>query len=200
MSFWKWSRTAANNATADGSINWAEGQAPSTASDSARAMMAAASKYRDDVAGAIATAGTGTAYTLSAYQVFDTLARRDFARARAAAADDMAHVLHSGGMGEDDIRAWKDALESSASADEARPPPARNSATTDPVCSLPQTKSRPAGIWSLLISGRRRTSPQPAGGRGERPARTGRKGIPPLPQRNERNRRFRDGTSHRPKA
>jgi hypothetical protein len=23
MSFWKWSRTAANNATADGSINWA---------------------------------------------------------------------------------------------------------------------------------------------------------------------------------
>ena len=58
MSFWKWSRTAANNATADGSINWAEGQAPSTVNDSARAMMAAASKYRDDVAGAIATAGT----------------------------------------------------------------------------------------------------------------------------------------------
>jgi len=24
MSFWKWSRTAANNATADGSVNWAE--------------------------------------------------------------------------------------------------------------------------------------------------------------------------------
>ena len=43
MSFWKWSRTAANNATADGSINWAEGQAPSTVNDSARAMMATAS-------------------------------------------------------------------------------------------------------------------------------------------------------------
>jgi microcystin-dependent protein len=77
MSFWKWSRTAANNATADGSINWAEGQAPSTVNDSARAMMAAASKYRDDVAGAIATAGTGTAYTLASYQVFDTLAHMD---------------------------------------------------------------------------------------------------------------------------
>jgi len=74
MSFWKWSRTAANNATADGSINWAEGQAPSTVNDSVRAMMAAASKYRDDVAGAIATAGSGTAYTLSSFQVFDTLA------------------------------------------------------------------------------------------------------------------------------
>ena len=77
MSFWKWSRTAASNATADGSINWAEGQAPSTVNDSARAMMAAASKYRDDVGGAIATAGTGTAYTLSSFQVFDTLAHMD---------------------------------------------------------------------------------------------------------------------------
>src|SRR6266536_4528152 len=77
MSFWKWSRTAASNATADGSINWAEGQAPSTVNDSARAMMAAASKYRDDVGGAIATAGTGAAYTLSSYQVFDTLAHMD---------------------------------------------------------------------------------------------------------------------------
>src|SRR5262245_56817891 len=74
MSFWKWSRTAASNATADGSINWAEGQAPSTVNDSARAMMAAASKYRDDAAGAIATARTGAAYTLASSQVFDTLA------------------------------------------------------------------------------------------------------------------------------
>src|SRR6516162_10578743 len=46
MSFWKWSRTAANHATADGSINWAEGQAPSTVNDSARAMMAAAANDR----------------------------------------------------------------------------------------------------------------------------------------------------------
>ena len=32
----------------------------------------------------------------------------------------MAHVPRSGGMSEDDIRAWKDALESSASADELK--------------------------------------------------------------------------------
>ncbi|WP_080426446.1 tail fiber domain-containing protein [Burkholderia ubonensis] len=41
MALWQWSITAANNATADPSINWQEGQAPSTVNDSARAMMAA---------------------------------------------------------------------------------------------------------------------------------------------------------------
>lgn len=35
-----WSTTAANNATGDSSINWAEGQLPSTVNNSARAMMA----------------------------------------------------------------------------------------------------------------------------------------------------------------
>ena len=54
MSFFRWSKTANNNANADGTINWAEGQAPSTVNDSARAMMAAAAKYRDDIAGVIA--------------------------------------------------------------------------------------------------------------------------------------------------
>ena len=49
-----------------------------------------------------------------------TPALGDVMRARDAAAGDMAHVLRSGGMGEDDIRAWKDALESSASADELK--------------------------------------------------------------------------------
>src|SRR5262245_21930402 len=91
MSFWKWSRTAANNATADGSINWAEGQAPSTVNDSARAMMAASSKYRDDAAGAIATAGTGSAYTLASFQVFDTLAHMDGAM--------IAFTPHAGNAG-----------------------------------------------------------------------------------------------------
>jgi microcystin-dependent protein len=37
-------------------------------------MMASAAAYRDDIAGAIATGGTSTAYTVTSYQVFDTLA------------------------------------------------------------------------------------------------------------------------------
>ncbi len=74
MTLYKWSQTASSDATADSTINWAEGQAPSSVNDSARAMMAATAKYRDDIAGAIVTRGTSTAYTVSSYQVFDTLA------------------------------------------------------------------------------------------------------------------------------
>lgn len=77
MSLFKWSRTAASDATADPSINWAEGMAPSGVNDSGRGMMAAVAKYRDDISGAIATGGTSTAYTVSSYQSFDTLAHLD---------------------------------------------------------------------------------------------------------------------------
>ena len=74
MTLYKWSQTASADATADSTINWAEGQAPSSINDSARAMMAATAKYRDDIAGAIVTGGTPTAYIVSSYEVFDTLA------------------------------------------------------------------------------------------------------------------------------
>jgi microcystin-dependent protein len=74
MSLYKWSQTAASNASADGTVNWGEGMAPSAVNDSARAMMAATAKYRDDIAGAIATGGSSTAYTVSSYQSFASLA------------------------------------------------------------------------------------------------------------------------------
>jgi len=74
LPFFNWSRTAANNATADSTVNWQEGQAPSSVNDSARAMMASTAAFRDDISGAIVTGGTSTAYTVSSYQVFDTLA------------------------------------------------------------------------------------------------------------------------------
>ena len=77
MTLYKWSQTASSDATADSTINWAEGQAPSSVNDSARAMMAATAKYRDDIAGAIVTVGHVHGYTVSSYQVFDTLAHLD---------------------------------------------------------------------------------------------------------------------------
>jgi len=74
MPLWSWSKTAASNATADATINWAEGQSPSSVNDSARAMMARTAEWRDDVSGVIATAGTPAAYTVASAQGFDTLA------------------------------------------------------------------------------------------------------------------------------
>lgn len=74
MTLYKWSQSASADAIADPTINWAEGQAPSSVNDSARAMMAATAKYRDDIAGAILTSGTSTAYALSSFQLFDSLA------------------------------------------------------------------------------------------------------------------------------
>ena len=74
MPWFLWSKTPSNNQGGDPNINWAEGQAPSTINNSARAMMAETAKYRDDVAGAIVTAGTSTAYTVSSNSQFDTLA------------------------------------------------------------------------------------------------------------------------------
>lgn len=75
MTLYKWSQTASADATADSTINWAEGQSPSSVNDSARAMMAAIAKYRDDVAGAIVTTGSSTAYAVNTYQVFQSFSQ-----------------------------------------------------------------------------------------------------------------------------
>lgn len=77
MTLYKWSQTPSANATADSTINWMEGQAPSSVNDSARSMMTAIAKYRDDVAGAIVTGGSNTSYTLSTFQLFQSLSKLD---------------------------------------------------------------------------------------------------------------------------
>ena len=69
-----WSKTAASNSSADSAVNWAEGQPPSSVNDSARGMMAATAKWRDDISGTITTGGTSTAYTVASNQSFSTLA------------------------------------------------------------------------------------------------------------------------------
>lgn len=69
---WQWSQTAANNATADASINWSEGMSPSSVNDSARAMMARLADWRDDMSGALATTGTATAYAVTTHQGFNS--------------------------------------------------------------------------------------------------------------------------------
>lgn len=71
-----WSRTAASNATADSSINWAEGQSPSSVNDSARAMMARIAEWRDDLGG-LTTSGSATAYSVSTNRGFASAAAMD---------------------------------------------------------------------------------------------------------------------------
>jgi len=61
-----WSTTAANNATADSDINWAEGQNPSTVNNSARMMMAKLAQFAKAMGvNPLVTGGTTTAYTVS---------------------------------------------------------------------------------------------------------------------------------------
>src|SRR5262245_9309127 len=74
MPLYLWSKTAANNAAADPTINYAEGMAPSAVNDSARAAMARTAEWRDDISGTITTGGSSTAYTVTSNQGFDTLA------------------------------------------------------------------------------------------------------------------------------
>lgn len=73
MPFWQWSKNAASNASADTTINWAEGMPPAAVNDSGRAMMARLAEYRDDTAGSLVTAGISTAYTVTSNEVFTSL-------------------------------------------------------------------------------------------------------------------------------
>jgi microcystin-dependent protein len=61
----QWSTTPASNASSDPNINWREGQPPSSINDSARSMMAQLAFWRDSFSGALTTAGTSSAYTLT---------------------------------------------------------------------------------------------------------------------------------------
>jgi len=67
-SIFAWSTTASDNDDADSTINWSEGQNPSTVNNSARALMARVSEFLSDITSAKTTAGTGAAYTVTATQ------------------------------------------------------------------------------------------------------------------------------------
>lgn len=74
MTFNRWSTTASSNSSSDSTINWAEGQAPSSVNDSARGMMAAMRKFGNDISGAtITSTGSANTYSVSTAQVFNSL-------------------------------------------------------------------------------------------------------------------------------
>ncbi|SOC40100.1 tail collar domain [Rhizobium subbaraonis] len=73
-SIFEWSRIAANNANADSSINWAEGQPPSTVNNSARVMMQRIKELLDDLGGVASATGTANGIAVSAPTPFSALA------------------------------------------------------------------------------------------------------------------------------
>jgi hypothetical protein len=100
----KWSKTASNNANADGGINWAEGMAPSAVNDSARAEMASMSMWRDDNNGSLAGALSTATYAVTSNQTFDALAAGDTIAFQLGADMPAAPLLNVDGLGAKPLR------------------------------------------------------------------------------------------------
>jgi hypothetical protein len=98
-SIYNWSTIAADNATADAAVNWAEGQAPSTVNNSARVMMQRVKEMLNDLGG-IATVGGGanslTLTAASAFTAYEDGLRVSF---RAVADNTAASTLNVNGIG-----------------------------------------------------------------------------------------------------
>lgn len=73
-SIYDWSTIAANNGNSDGSINWAEGQAPSTVNNSARVMMQRIKELLNDLGGATVAGGSANVLTVTASSSFTAYA------------------------------------------------------------------------------------------------------------------------------
>lgn len=106
MAVWDWSATAANNATADGAINWQEGQSAPSVNNSARGMMQRLRQFADDTGGAILTGSTATnAYTVTTSGTLAALRAGITLRIRANHTNTGAVTLNVDGLG---VKGWKD--------------------------------------------------------------------------------------------
>src|SRR4051812_27527546 len=88
-----WSTTAASNDSIDGSINWAEGQLPSTVNNSARATMAAVARFYKDNNGSLTSGGTANAQTVTINNTWTALANGEIIAFKAGATNTSATTL-----------------------------------------------------------------------------------------------------------
>lgn len=98
-SVWDWSTTAANNANSDGSINWAEGQPPSSVNNSARVMMARIKELLNDLGGISVATGTANAISVAASSAVTANANGIVVTFRAANTNGGATTLNVNSIG-----------------------------------------------------------------------------------------------------
>jgi hypothetical protein len=103
-----WSKTAASNSNSDSTINWAEGQLPSTVNGSARAEMAAIASWRDDINGSLTTAGSSNAYTVTTNIAFTSLATGLMIAFTANHTNTGAATLNANSLGAKALRSQED--------------------------------------------------------------------------------------------
>lgn len=103
-SIFDWSLTAANNANADSSINWQEGQDPSTVNNSARAMMTRVAQLLKDIGGTVAAGGTANVITVTSNSPITSYATGQIVGFKASATNSGAATLNVNGIGAKAIR------------------------------------------------------------------------------------------------
>lgn len=103
-SIYDWSTTAANNATADSGINWAEGQAPSTVNNSARQVMGRVAEFLDDIGGVVTEGGTANAITVTTNSAFTSYATGQLFSFKATADNTGATTISANAIGAKAVR------------------------------------------------------------------------------------------------
>ncbi|ASJ58997.1 tail fiber protein [Sinorhizobium meliloti] len=98
-SIYDWSTSSASNANADGDINWAEGQAPSTVNNSARVMMQRVKELLNDLGGSIVAGGSANVITVTAASSFTAYANGLRVRFRAATDNTSSATLNVNAIG-----------------------------------------------------------------------------------------------------
>lgn len=98
MALFQWSTTAGDNDDADATINFREGQAPSTFNNACRAVMAAVKTWYNDISGNLVTGGTATAYTLTTGQSYTSLIDGIYVKARMNATSGATPTLAVDGL------------------------------------------------------------------------------------------------------
>lgn len=99
-----WSKTAADNSSADSAITWSDSMAPSAVDNSARAMMGRVAELRDDLGGTVTAGGTANALTVTANSAFTTHAQGRIVAFKAASDNTGAATLNVNAIGAKSVR------------------------------------------------------------------------------------------------